>query len=239
MHEAAWKGHDKCVQVLLNARSPAKPRTRKNETPADLARTNGHWELADMLDDFEDYGKVESFEEDWLHLDINRALAIELLKSEGARDGTFLVRKRHNKSGIYVLSLLHDLKTYHFEIVKQGIYFFLDQGPYLLSLEHVVDHYKRFSDGLPCSLKHAIGRRRRRRESAAKVHFYRRTSSIFPGVKPELHPHHPTAAPRVSKRKTNLRRPSNLKSVGPNSRPYVNSETLKRVRRSHALDIPR
>ena len=158
MHEAAWKGYDKCVQVLLDARAPAKPRTRKNETPADLARTNGFWNLAEQLDEHEDYGKVESFEEDWLHLDIDRSRAISLLKSEGARDGTFLVRKRLNKSGIYVLSLLHDSKTYHFEIVKQGIYFFLDQGPYLLSLEHVVDHYKRFSDGLPCSLKHAIGK---------------------------------------------------------------------------------
>ena len=32
----------------------------------------------------------------------------------------------------------------------------LDQGPYMISLEHLVDHYMRFSDGLPIELKSPI-----------------------------------------------------------------------------------
>jgi hypothetical protein len=31
-------------------------------------------------------------------------------------------------------------------------YYFIDDGPYLDSLEHVVDHYTRWKDGLPSTL---------------------------------------------------------------------------------------
>ena len=40
-------------------------------------------------------------------------------------------------------SMIWKKKGHHFEIEKQGIYYFIDEGPYLLSLEHLVQHYSR------------------------------------------------------------------------------------------------
>lgn len=44
----------------------------------------------------------------------------------------------------------------HFQIQKKNEYLFIDNGPYLSSLEHVVEHYKCMPDGLPGPLIHAI-----------------------------------------------------------------------------------
>merc|ERR1719277_1541516 len=72
----------------------------------------------------------------------------------------FLIRNSSKKLKFYVLSMLftrgNDLKGHHFEIEKQGIYFFIDEGPYMMSLEQLVQHYSRFSDGLPCQLKFPV-----------------------------------------------------------------------------------
>jgi len=38
LHEAAWKGAATCAAALVAGGSPLRPRTPKNETPADLAR---------------------------------------------------------------------------------------------------------------------------------------------------------------------------------------------------------
>lgn len=38
-------------------------------------------------------------------------------------------------------------------IYFKGKYFFIDDGPYLESLEHVVDYYSNISDGLPGTLR--------------------------------------------------------------------------------------
>ena len=38
----------------------------------------------------------------------------------------------------------------------QGDLLFIDNGPYLSSLEHVVDYYRNIPDGLPCPLLHPI-----------------------------------------------------------------------------------
>ena len=45
----------------------------------------------------------------------------------GLEDGTFLIRESRKRLGVFVLSMLQDRKTYHFEISKQGIYYFTDQ----------------------------------------------------------------------------------------------------------------
>lgn len=37
--------------------------------------------------------------------------------------------------------------------ILQGEYYFIDNGPFLESLEHVVDHYSTMSDGLPTHLQ--------------------------------------------------------------------------------------
>jgi len=38
----------------------------------------------------------------------------------------------------------------------QGEFMFIDNGPYLNSLEHVIEHYSLMSDGLPTTLQHAV-----------------------------------------------------------------------------------
>lgn len=38
----------------------------------------------------------------------------------------------------------------------QRRYLFIDEGPYMLSLEHLVEHYMRFSDGLPIKLRYPV-----------------------------------------------------------------------------------
>lgn len=35
-------------------------------------------------------------------------------------------------------------------------YLYIDEGPYLPSLEHLIQHYKRFSDGLPVNLRYPV-----------------------------------------------------------------------------------
>ena len=41
-------------------------------------------------------------------------------------------------------------------IEARGVYFFLEDGPYMPSLEHLIDHYSRFADGLPFKLCHPL-----------------------------------------------------------------------------------
>ena len=114
-------------------------RTPKNETPSDLARANGHHDIALLIDSFP-VQKPQSRIVDWYHPTINRKQALDLFREHGNVNGTYLIRNGKVERK-FVLSLVFEMKTYHFEIEKQGIYFFLDQGPYMHSLEHLVDHY--------------------------------------------------------------------------------------------------
>jgi len=155
LHEAAWKGHLECVSVLLEFNAPTKPRTPKNETPADLAKAAGHHELAVFLDKYPlAYPDTDII--DWYHPNVNRKTALGLLNERGCQNGTFLIRNSSKKIRFFVLSMIWKGKGHHFEIEKQGIYFFIDEGPYMMSLEHLVQHYSRFSDGLPCQLFHPV-----------------------------------------------------------------------------------
>ena len=94
-------------------------RTPKNETPSDLARANGFFDLAKNLDE-QPPPKPESRRERWLHSTIDREKAIEMIKMKGLDDGTFLIRESKKRPGVFVVSMLHDMKTYHFEVVRSG-----------------------------------------------------------------------------------------------------------------------
>jgi len=152
LHNAAGNGHLDCVDLLLEHQAPTKPRApNTNETPADLARAAGHHGVSAFLDKY----PVKHPEKDiteWYHPNIDRKQALALLRISGARDGTFLIRNSSKKKKFYVLSMLWKKTGHHFEIEKKGIYFFIDEGPYLTSLEQLVQHYSRFADGLPCPL---------------------------------------------------------------------------------------
>eukprot|EP00092_Neocalanus_flemingeri_P028200 GFUD01030624.1.p1 GENE.GFUD01030624.1~~GFUD01030624.1.p1 ORF type:complete len:807 (+),score=129.29 GFUD01030624.1:58-2478(+) len=155
LHEAAWKGHLECVSVLLEFHAPTKPRTPKNETPADLARAAGHQEVAVFLDSFPvAFPETDIIE--WYHPNVDRKHALVLLNEARGGNGTYLIRNSSKKIRFFVLSMIWKGKGHHFEIEKQGIFFFIDEGPYMMSLEHLVQHYSRFSDGLPCQLLHPV-----------------------------------------------------------------------------------
>lgn len=51
-----------------------------------------------------------------------------------------------------VLSKLQNTVTLHYIHVLQGEMYCIDDGPFFLSLETMIDHYRRFVDGLPCRL---------------------------------------------------------------------------------------
>ena len=49
LHVAAMRGHKECVEILLKAGAPPHPRTRDGDTPKDLAKDNGSYDLATFL----------------------------------------------------------------------------------------------------------------------------------------------------------------------------------------------
>ena len=76
--------------------------------------------------------------------------------SKHPEDGTFLVRQSRKRKNLHVLSTIYQKTCCHFVIEARGVYFFLEDGPYMPSLEHLIDHYSRFADGLPFKLCHPL-----------------------------------------------------------------------------------
>lgn len=72
------------------------------------------------------------------------------------KEGAFLVRLSDRLPGTYVLTAIFHNQSYHFQIKKKNDYLFIDNGPYLASLEHVIEHYRCMPDGLPGPLVHPI-----------------------------------------------------------------------------------
>lgn len=179
-------------------------------------------EMADMLDAWHQ-GEPSSDRKDWLHPEsVGRPEAVELL-SQGQDDGTFLIRKSGKKKNVYVLSMMVDKACFHFVIESRGIFSFLDAGPYMVSLEHLVDHYGRFPDGLPYLLRHPVAPIVRSAISAKPV--------PLPPLLLQSHQSTPSVPPRVVSRERNVQQPSNLKPVD-NRALYENNDILRRVRHS-------
>ncbi|XP_043274492.1 tyrosine-protein kinase Shark [Venturia canescens] len=155
LHEAASAGHKEVIQVLLSMNAPVKPRTLADDIPADLARRNGHTECLKLLRNYESPTPKEK-RSDWYHGTLDRQEAIALLHKHGDRDGSFLVRFSDRRGGTYVLTVMYHHQDFHFQIKKQNECLFIDNGPYLSSLEHVVDHYRCMPDGLPGPLVYPI-----------------------------------------------------------------------------------
>lgn len=99
---------------------------------------------------------------DWFHEKLGRQQALDILRAY--RDyceidpsaSYFLVRRHSIKEGAYVLSIVLDEKFFNFEIKREGNFLYIDDGPYLESLEHLVHHYSRWADGLPCRLQMSV-----------------------------------------------------------------------------------
>ncbi|EAA07075.4 AGAP010710-PA, partial [Anopheles gambiae str. PEST] len=74
---------------------------------------------------------------------------------EQSTSGTYLVRYSA-KQNVDVLTMLYDNEPKHFIIQRQQDWLYIDEGPYMNSLEHLIEHYTRFSDGLPINLRFPV-----------------------------------------------------------------------------------
>ncbi|TRY75135.1 hypothetical protein TCAL_00667 [Tigriopus californicus] len=156
LHVAAFHGRLDAVNILLEFGAPSQPRALNNCTPADMANRRGHPAIARVLSANDFKLKPRSSSGRWLHPPISRDKANELLKANATEDGTFLIRKSTKREGVHVLSMFHDWQYLHYEIMKQGMFYFMEEGPFLISLEHFVDHYSKFKDGLRCELSNPV-----------------------------------------------------------------------------------
>jgi hypothetical protein len=77
----------------------------------------------------------------------------------GPRNGTFVVRRSSKNPKNYALTLYNDNEFFNYEIIRLNeTTFYIDDGPFFESLEHLIDHYCRIPDGLPTTLIFSINR---------------------------------------------------------------------------------
>ncbi|XP_042859998.1 tyrosine-protein kinase Shark-like isoform X3 [Penaeus japonicus] len=150
LHEAAEYGSIECVKELLALGAPSCPRNVRMETPTDLAKRNGHFEIVRLLVNHRPPAPLHSVR-DCYHGQIDRHVAQERLTSI-SKPGHFLLRQSTRKLGTYVLTLFYQEQVYNYEVSHEGELVFIDDGPYFTSLESMINHYSRFMDGLPCRL---------------------------------------------------------------------------------------
>lgn len=151
LHEAASRGFLDCIKALLALDAPCRPRTDEGEIPYDLAVKNGFTECATLLENYV-APPAKSKRSDWFHHNVSREDACKILMEKNTEDGTYLVRSGTKKPDVNVLSMIKYQHAYHFEIQQRGNWWFIDDGPYLESLEHVIAHYSLLADGLPTKL---------------------------------------------------------------------------------------
>ncbi|KAG6450497.1 tyrosine-protein kinase Shark isoform X2 [Manduca sexta] len=158
LHDAAQRGHIDCIKVLLKLKAPAHPRTLAQETPADLAKNHGHTECYQLLKNHQPEPPKTS-KSQWYHGTLNRDEAVKIIEEyhkynmqDKPSDGVFLVRYSERHRSAYVLTMLSENTPYNFIIRKENNWLFIDDGPYLESLERLVEHYSAVPDGLPTRL---------------------------------------------------------------------------------------
>ncbi|KRT79627.1 Ankyrin repeat-containing protein [Oryctes borbonicus] len=155
LHEAASRGHKEVVKQLLSLNGPVNPRTKKNFLPSQLARLNNHHECAIILENYRT-PNPKTHRNNWFHGTLGRQEAEKIIKNYSDKSGTFLVRYSDRNKGQVVLTLLNENTFYHYIICKSDNYLFIDDGPYLDSLEHVIEYYSFISDGLPTMLQTSV-----------------------------------------------------------------------------------
>ncbi|XP_062559479.1 tyrosine-protein kinase Shark isoform X2 [Armigeres subalbatus] len=178
LHEAAANGNLDIVQELLAIPVPHMPRTSYGELPVDLAKEKGHNAVVEYLTNYIP-PPANTHKGQWYHGTLERQLAVESLREHSSKimpssskenkendprtdendqhdaSGVYLVRYS-TKHGVDVLTLLFENEAKHFIIQRKQNYLFIDDGPYMTSLEHLIEHYTRFSDGLQTNLKYPV-----------------------------------------------------------------------------------
>lgn len=155
LHEAAALGHKSVISELLSLNAPVYPRTKEGLVPSQLARNNGHVECVAILENYQT-PVPKTYKHEWYHGTLGRKEAEEIIRDSSLNNGTFLVRWSNRNNGA-VLTLFYENIFYNFIIrritVVDNDFLFIDDGPYLKSLEHVIDYYSFIPDGLPTVLK--------------------------------------------------------------------------------------
>ncbi|XP_050081362.1 tyrosine-protein kinase Shark [Anopheles maculipalpis] len=184
LHEAADNGNVDAIQELLRHRVPHRPRTNYGEMPSDLARHRGHYQVVEFLNAYEP-PRPQTHRDLWYHGTLERTTAVDYLKDFAAKllpnlahrkqqegdnskennecldgleqstSGTYLVRYSATQN-VDVITMLYDNEPKHFIIQRQQEWLYIDEGPYMNSLEHLIEHYTRFSDGLPINLRFPV-----------------------------------------------------------------------------------
>lgn len=150
LHEAASRGHKEVVKELLSLNAPANPRNNDKMLPSQLARQNGHIECAEILENYKN-PPPKTHKSEWYHGTLDRHEAEDLIKQHGKTNGMYLIRfSERNKEN--VLTLFCDT-FFHYIIHSEKKYLFIDDGPFLDSLEHIVEYYSFIADGLPTTLQ--------------------------------------------------------------------------------------
>ncbi|KAH1023327.1 hypothetical protein HUJ04_012553 [Dendroctonus ponderosae] len=153
LHVAANEGHIEVIKVLLSLNAPVNPRTNNNIVPAELARKKGHIECAEFLESYI-CPTPKTSRQRFYHGTLDRHEAEEKIKKCNPQSGVFLVRYSE-RNNVYILTLFHE-KVWNYIIREQGNFMFIDDGPLLNSLEHLVEHYSTLPDGLPTVLTHPV-----------------------------------------------------------------------------------
>ncbi|CAF0975813.1 unnamed protein product [Adineta ricciae] len=162
LHEAAFHNSTACVQVLLDCGAPCRPRTDQGKTPLDLAEEVKSDESIALLREYK-VPPAQSRSVDWLHDQpmFDRVAAKQLIESVkmGPRNGMFVARHSSKNPKNYALTLYNEGEFFNYEIIRMNdTTFYIDDGPYFDTLDHLIDHYCRIPDGLPTTLTCSINR---------------------------------------------------------------------------------
>ncbi|KAK7090670.1 hypothetical protein V1264_010432 [Littorina saxatilis] len=159
LHEAAMKGSMECTKALLEEQATPFPRSDDLETPLDVAEKYRRLDVMRVFENFQP-SQARTNRKDWYHPELSRKGAVGLLEYSSLLSGLFLIRPSKRQEGWHALSLCFQRTPYHYEIknthYRDRFVHFIDDGPYLLSLEHLVQHYSCRADGLPCALRHSV-----------------------------------------------------------------------------------
>ena len=75
LHVAAARGHEDCVQTLIELGAALHPRTADGDTPKDLALRYEHFHIAELIDNFPQAPPKTSIKH-WLHENLDRKVLI-------------------------------------------------------------------------------------------------------------------------------------------------------------------